>query len=191
MPAPEPPVKVPSELQKKQEALWREAEKEGKVHLCCRGAVFETFLMQNLWAQTVWKQGLAAWPGASQRWLEQVSWPQRAFNSLGIFKKFPKLYSKARATSWCFSSFFSWSPFSEWPGAGWGREEFSKAKPGSFCLELLGNNCSNTGEPLDGWQRAGAFSPGSAGAECSQWKRKEALLHKWLVWDVQSYLVTF
>lgn len=87
----------------------------------------------------VWKQGLAAWPSASQRWLEQVSWLQHAFNSLGIFKKIPKLYSKARATSWCFSSFFSWSPFSEWLGAGWGRGEFSKARQGHFvwsCWEI-------------------------------------------------------
>lgn len=43
MPAPEPPVKVPSELQKKQEALQGEAEKGvgGKVHLCC--VIFEIF----------------------------------------------------------------------------------------------------------------------------------------------------
>lgn len=49
MPAPEPPVKVPSELQKKQEALRGEAEKGGKkVHLCRRCVVFEIFLVQNL-----------------------------------------------------------------------------------------------------------------------------------------------
>lgn len=45
MPAPEPPVKVPSELQKKQEALLGEAEKGGK---CISVVVFEIFLMQNL-----------------------------------------------------------------------------------------------------------------------------------------------